>query len=324
MNARASLKFACGFTVAAFVTTTSAQIVFYDDFDVNSTANWTVNQGPSDGVANFFFDYSTVGIPSAPNSIGGTTRGLKLQANLTGGVFGGLSVSPTGQSFLGDYTLRFDMWMNFQGGATGGLGAGGSGTTQGAGAGIGTAGTTPQWAGGAHDSLQFSMTGDGGSAQDYRVYPVAGLAGTATGYYAAGTATDARNDTHPYYQALGSKTAPAAQLALYPAEQTGTTRPGAAGFAWRDVEITKSGNIVTWTMDGLLMATVDASSLTFGGNNILFQYFDTNGTVSSDPSAAALLFGLVDNVSVTLIPEPTSAALLVLGGGVCWLLRRRK
>ena len=39
-----------------------------------------------------FFDYSTVGISSAPSALG--TRGLKLQANQSSGVFGGVSVSP--------------------------------------------------------------------------------------------------------------------------------------------------------------------------------------------------------------------------------------
>ena len=111
---------------------------------------------------------------------------------------------------------------------------------------------------------------------------------------------------------------------MYPTEQTGTTRPGAVGFAWRDVEITKIGNTVTWTIDDLLIATVNTSSLTFGGNNILFQYFDTNGGISTDPSASALLFGLFDNITVTQIPEPSTFALAILSGGLFWSLRRRK
>jgi hypothetical protein len=89
--------------------------LYVENFDVDPTANWTLNGGPSDESADFFFDYSTVGIPSAPNSTGGTTRGVKLQANLSGGVFSGMSVSPTGQSFIGDYKVTFDWWSNFNG-----------------------------------------------------------------------------------------------------------------------------------------------------------------------------------------------------------------
>src|SRR5688500_18757100 len=55
---------------------------FSDDFDADHAADWVVNEGPTDNHADFFFDYSTVGIPPAPHSVGGTTRGLKLQTNL--------------------------------------------------------------------------------------------------------------------------------------------------------------------------------------------------------------------------------------------------
>ena len=46
---------------------------------------WTVNKAVADEIispndannsANFYFDYSSYGIPSAPHSTGGTTRGL--------------------------------------------------------------------------------------------------------------------------------------------------------------------------------------------------------------------------------------------------------
>ena len=73
----------------------SAQAALYSqNFDVDDTANWTVNSGPGTNAANLFFDYSTVGIPPAPNSTGGSTRGVKLQANLSGNAAGGISVSP--------------------------------------------------------------------------------------------------------------------------------------------------------------------------------------------------------------------------------------
>src|SRR5215475_13374662 len=92
--------------------------LFTENFDVNHTASWTVNNNLQGlNAADFIFDYSSVGIPSAPHSAGGTTLGLKLQANISGtgpvaGALPGISVSPTGQSFTGDYTLRFDWWHN--------------------------------------------------------------------------------------------------------------------------------------------------------------------------------------------------------------------
>ena len=100
--------------LAAFVASPAFSADLYSqNFEVNPTASWTVNGGPSDEAANFFFDYSTVGIPNAPNALG--TRGMKLQANQSSGIFGGMSVSPNGQNFGGISTVTFDWWANFNG-----------------------------------------------------------------------------------------------------------------------------------------------------------------------------------------------------------------
>jgi hypothetical protein len=305
----------------------SAQLAFSENFDVDHTANWsvyTLGTGVSD--ANVFFDYSTVGIPSAPNS-GGTTWGLRLRANqvvASQSFPSGVSVSPIGQSFSGDYALRFDMWLNFNGPAPGG----GSGSTQITGAGIGTAGTSSQIAGqGTVDSIFVGASGEGGSSVDYRAYSPLNSVGytPAQGVFAAGTHSTARNNSDPYYAGFGGVSAPAAQLTLYP-QQTGATAAGAQGWAWRDVQIVKSGNIVTWTIDGTLLTTVDTTTAgALGGGNILFNQYDINSGASADPNVSALLFGLFDNVSVTIIPEPTFGALALLGGlGLFAAWRRRK
>ena len=287
------------------------EVLFTENFDTDPTANWLVNLGPTDGVADFFFDYSTVGIPPAPHSAG-TTRGLKLQANLTSGVFGGLSVSPAGRSFSGNYRLRFDLWQNFNGPFP----DGGNGSTQITGAGLGTAGATAQWPGGTQDSLWFAATGDGGSSVDFRAYSPAAPTGytEASGIFAAGS----RNNSAPYYAEFGQETAPDAQLALYP-NQTGATYPGALGMQWRDVVLTKQGNTVTWHVDGLLLATVDVSGITFGGGNILFMHSDINATSSADPDAPFTAFGLIDNVRVEQLPgapaEPAQITGIAVAGG---------
>jgi hypothetical protein len=298
----------------------SAQSLFSANFETDTTANWTVNKATADNFADFFFDYSTVGIPAAPHSVAGTTRGLKLQANPSAGVFSGLSVSPTGQHFTGSYTVRFDLWMNYNGP----LPAGGNGSTQVTSYGLGTGGTTAQWAGGTQDSVWFGATGDGGSSVDYRAYSPAYPTGAVptNGVFTAGTSTspDARNNTHPYYAQFGGATAPAAQLTLFP-EQTGATGAGAAGMAWRDVVITKEGSVVKWWIDGLSLAGVDISGLSLM-DNIFFGQFDINATSSS--GVDAMIFGLIDNVQVTAVPEPSAIALALLGIGSFLVLRRRK
>jgi hypothetical protein len=286
-------------------------VLFAENFDADHATNWVVNPSTganaTDTIADFYFDYSTVGIPPAPNTTGGTTRGLKLQANLTTGVFGGLSVSPAGKAFGGDYRLRFDLWQSFNGP----LAAGGNGSTQVTGAGLGTTGTNAQWAGGTQDSVWFGATADGGSGVDYRAYSSAGSTGytPTSGVFAAGTSTapDSRNNTHPYYVEFGLEAAPPAQLALFP-NQTGETAVGALGFQWHDAMIAKIGSQIAWYIDGLLIAKVDSSTVTLGGSNILFNYFDINAGRSTDSNSPLVAFGLIDNVRIEGLSTPTPQA----------------
>ncbi len=295
----------------------TATLLYSENFDTDHTANWVVNPSALvDYVADLFFDYSSVGIPPAPNTTGGTTRGAKLQANLYSAVFGGVSISPAGLNLTPtDYALRFDLWQNFNGP----MPAGGNGSTQISGGGVGTAGTTPQWPGGTQDSVWFATAGDGGSSVDYRAYSSAAPTGygDTSGVFAAGNVAGVRNNTHPYYAEFGQDTAPAEQLFLYPG-QTGATAAGAQAFVWRDIVIEKKGTTVKWYIDGKLIATVNASATNFAGGNILLNHSDINATSSADPLAPFLAFGLFDNVRVydlTQATPPRIRSIQLINGG---------
>ncbi len=302
-----SLLLSLGAGLGLSVVSASAQVLFQENFDTDVSANWNVNvAGQAEAI--FGFDYSTYGVPAAPGGSG--TTGLYMRANWSDGAAAGVSVSPIGQSFTGDYTVSFYAWGNFNGP----LATGGAGSTVNNGYGIGTAGTTPQWQGGTTDSLFFSTTGDGGGV-DYAAYGPTGLLPSASVLAAGSTA-----DGNAYYQGIGGKSAPAAQVALYPG-QTGTTGMGTAGMAWRNIEIEKQGDTVTWKMDDLLLATVENySSLGVGGDNILFNFYDQYNSVASSP----MLFALVDNVQV--IPEPSTYAAIFGGLALmgAFVYRRRR
>ncbi|MGD9632915.1 MAG: hypothetical protein AB7G28_15035 [Pirellulales bacterium] len=294
--------------VLSFAGAAVAAPLYMENFDVDPTANWTVNDPAlSDVTANFFYDYSAIGVPPAPG--GATTRGLKLTANNSGGVFSGFSVSPTGQSFSGNYKLSFDMWQNY----VGPLGPGGSGTTQLSTFGIGTSGTTAFWPGAAtKESVAFGTTLDGGSASDIRAYTSAAPTSYAAGNAVYQAPAGAINNSAAYYAVYTPQSAPAAQLGLF-AGQTGSTEAGETSFAWRKVVIDVSGGFATWSIDGLPLAKVDLSTVTLGGGNIFFGHSDTNAGSSTDVNDVLLNVTLIDNVQV--VPEPSSLLL-----GLCLAL----
>lgn len=299
---------------AALPAIASAANLFTEDFNADNTANWTVNDPAlSDVTADFFYDYSAIGVPAAPNGSG--TRGLKMTANNTGAVFSGFSVSPTGQSFSGNYTVSFDLWQNY----VGPLGPGGSGSTQLSTYGIGTAGNVAFWPGaGVKESVAFATTLDGGSASDFRAYSSA-----APTSYASGNAVysaPSTNNSHAYYAVFAPQSAPAAQLVLFPG-QTGSTDVGETSFIWRRVVIDVADGFATWSIDGTPLAKIDLATVTLGGGNIFFGHSDTNASSSTDPNDSLLNVTLIDNVVVT--PEPASLALLV-GGFALTLFRRRR
>lgn len=293
------LAAACGVSNAA-----SGATLYFEDFDVDPTAEWTVNDPAlSDVVADFHYDYSAIGVPAAPG--GATTSGMKLTANNAGGVFSGFSVSPTGPSFAGDYTITFDLWQNY----AGPLGPGGNGTTQLSMFGFGTAGNVPVWPGALpKESVMFGVTLDGGSAIDYRVYD--SIAGTGHIFPDPVFASGDPNGSNAHYAGFGGESAPAAQVALYPG-QTGATEAGEIAFAWRQVGIDVSGGIATWSIDGLEIAQLDTADLTLGGGKLLFGHSDTNSGSSSDPNDSLLNATIIDNIRV--VPEPSTLVLCMTG-----------
>ncbi len=311
--------FAASLAIVAACAVSTPAATFFDDFDIDPTANWTVNNpGLSDITVDFNYDYSAIGVPPAPG--GASTRGLKMTANNSGGVFSGFSVSPTGQSFSGKYILSFDIWQNY----VGPLGPGGSGSTQLSTYGIGTAGNVAFWPGAAtKESVAFATTLDGGSASDFRAYSTAAPTSYASGnavYLSPGSTIN--NSAAYYTAAFLPQSAPAAQVGSFPG-QTGSTDAGETSFAWRKVVIEVSGGFANWSIDGLPIAKIDLSTVTLGGGNILFGHSDTNGGSSTDPNDVLLNVTLIDNISV-VVPEPASLVLCLVAVMGCLLVGRRR
>ncbi|MDB5294485.1 MAG: hypothetical protein JWO31_468 [Phycisphaerales bacterium] len=344
------LLLAGGAVLAPAVSPALGDVLFSDNFNTNTSANWTVNVAPAANAslqsAQFAFDYSAYGIPAPTGST--DTLGLRLRANIPGGavapvtsrpagVTSGLSVSPTGKNFGTSYRVSFDAWSNFNGAPNAsGLAdnANSQGGTNNVLFAVGTSGNAPLVVGstalvtgGQMDGVGFAATGDGGLTDDFRVFPASGTSSTAaSGVYSAGSTSNA----NAYYMTLfPSVAAPGVQQSLSTAEygsdaantQAGTTQAGAFGFAWHKVVLTKDGNTVTWDVDGTRIATLDASTLTLGGANLALGQSDVNSSTTRHPD---LLFTVFDNLTVESVPEPSTAGVVIAAAFAGLAARRQR
>lgn len=279
---------------------------------MSSGAGWGVNANNADSAATFGYDYSADDIPEAPNSVGGdtATTGVKLEANLADGALSVFSIYPVGESFSGDYSLRFDAWINYD--VDERINGGSAGTTEFIGGGIGYDDTLADVGVGA----EVLATGDGGSGSDWRVFADGAFLDPAE------MAGGSRNGFDPHFSDfLPGVSPPAGQFHLsYP---PGTA--GSPGFQWITFEIATHGdlgviNIEKPNGEVLRIAKFDQADRPFTADgNIRVIYADFFSSVTSRPD---ITFGVVDNVVVSTVPEPSSILLVALGvGGL--VVRRR-
>jgi len=254
-------------------------VTWSDDFDSNTAADWALFNHGGDYTAQFFFNYAVHGIPPAPSTVGGTTRGLKFTVNSNDGVaaIDAVSAYPIGLNFSGNYALEFDMWMNYNGGPAGG---GGTGTTEYATAGINHLGNKVVWrSNAASDGFWFAVTGEGGANQDYEAVRGATVLTPAQGGFVA----NSLNASNAFYQAL------------FP--HPDFESPGSPGKNWVRVSIMQDAGVITWAMNGTVIASRADTTVTSG--NIMLGYQDIFASISGP---GALNFVIYDNVRVTLPP----------------------
>jgi hypothetical protein len=289
----------------------NAQVVF-SDVGMTDAANWTVNasalnSNPFDYVANFGFNYNTVeGVPIDPYS--SSTTALQLKINETSGNQAGVSVSPTSFGLSGNFTMTFDMWLNYNsGGFT-------TGSTQVGSYGITTAANQAQWAGVGNGQLFGEIT-DNGSSTSYRGYN--GGASIGATPFVGGS----QSFTSAYHVGLfPSVNVPATETAIN-ANEYGSTVAGTVGFQWLQVSVSDNNNLISESINGNLIASYTASSV---GDDIFLGMYDINNGSAGVSGIADENFALFDNLVVT-VPEPTTCTLAVLGGSMLLArLRSRK
>ncbi len=212
--------------------------LYSDDFNTDSSANYRVLEFSSvnDEVL-FAFDYSTLGIPEAPNSTAGGTTGVVMRANNPpGGGTGATSAVQIVPIGLGmalpdkDYRVTADLWMN----VNGPLPAGGGGSTEAFMFGVGFNAATGLNAIeiGTISGTYFTITGDGGASTDVRSF-------TNDGFNAPGiNQGPSGNSADPYYTGIfpGGVDVGAPPRAGRNGESNGGHRGGSDGLCLARVE----------------------------------------------------------------------------------------
>ena len=279
-------------------------VLFSDDFETDSSTLWNVEEGSGSGVADYTvdwaFDYGTAPqeIPSAPNSAG-TTRGVKLTVNNNDATpdTAAVNLYVADESFTGNYAVRFDMWINYNGGAFGG-----TGSTEFAIFGLNHLGTEPNWASSSlttSDGIWFAVTGEGGAARDYRNYEGDG-AGAPLEYQGIdGGMLDRDGDGTPEYEVTGDTAAdPDYPLnLLFPVPPFETA--GMPSKQWVEVEVRQRDGVISWLINGYVVAEKVNTSLFFEGTAMIGMM----DIFSSIANPAADNFVLFDNVRVVSLED---------------------
>ncbi len=291
------------------VNTNVHPLLYADNFETNSSANWNLFQGSADGVPDYTvdwaFDYGVIPytfngvtslIPAAPNSPDGSTHGVRFTVNNNDAdaAVAGVNIYPKLQSFSGNYALKFDMWINYPGGA-GGINS--TGSTEYAICGLNHLGTQVNWAApsaASSDGIWFAADGEGGSTTtDYRGY-LGNLSGTEI-------------DITPTSGLIASNNSAAIFQALFPSSRFETA--GAPGKNWVQVELRQTNNFVVWILDDTVIAQrTNASSFTAG--DVMIGFMDPFSSIANPTNNAFVLFDnvRVENLSgAPLLPPSISA-----------------
>lgn len=286
-------------TIFSAIAVFSAHAQVSVDFETDASSQFTVRNAAGDFLANFNYDYSTftpaspdttpASIPAAPSGPG--TKGLRLEVNNNDavGAVDAVTIYPNAAAGSSNYTLKFDMWMNYNGGA-----GGGNGSTEFLVVGGHADGAQAAHSGAtAFNGFFFTATGDGDAGQDYRYYEGAG-------------AGPVRADAVPNWNGANELDHGAAGWqALFPSPTYETA--GVPGKAWTVVEVVVNGGNVTAFMTPTGGSRTQIGSWAYGtaasgapmSGYPLVGYWDLFTSIASP---AANNFMIIDNLSVTQGP----------------------
>lgn len=221
-------------------------VLFSEDFeDGDAYSRWTFVESGGTNVLTTDFDYVNAGIAAAPNGGG---LGLKYEVNtVEEGQESHYYGFPNDQTFSGNYTLTFDLWMNYEGT---------TGTTEFSYVGVGHANTDVP----SSDGYDFTVSPDNGAARDLRIY-MNGEEMDALDIVLANP-TSQNQDDEPYKSSFEGDV---------------------PGNQWLEITVDVTTDTITYMVNGDFWSKVGASDIS---GNIMIGYIDLFGSVAPETSFA--------------------------------------
>lgn len=312
--------------VAWMTASTQAQNIFSDSFDTDTSGDWIILDGSDNSTPDyeviFARDYSQdmysatvdgaqqlIPVPKNPFSEGETTLGLKMAVNIDEfASAASVAVFPLAvESIEGNFSMQFEMFLSYNGGAYGG-----TGSTELSVYGINASGERP-----IHissnlaidgDGVFFAATGEAGASRDYRAYTGDGIseplfldeATESVGFI------DRDGDFFGDYNNL-----PGSALEyVFPASRFQT--PGSPGKNWVRMEIRRVDGVVTWLMDGHIMAEIQAEKILKQDGRVFLGYSDPFSSIASPGAENYVIY---DNLRILPYEAPGKPIVGIEGPG---------
>jgi hypothetical protein len=279
-----------------------AAVLFSDDLDTDTSANWTVRFGSNndiyDAEVKWAFDYNTLGIPPSPHSAG-TTLGVFLQVNRTNAAANGaaaVNLYPNGRTFSGNFALRADMYLSYD--------ISPAGSTEHALLGLNHSGLlTNRFTLTTGNPAGSSVGGDG-------VWAAIGTDASNSRDWAAYFATNA--NTLPGLFTNRSAASVSALLSAPPYALAGSpgNRSASGTKTWAEMELSQSNNVITLKVNNSVIYSF-ANPSGFTSGDIMIGHND-----SADSIGSVNNFVIFDNVRVVSFDTRITSVQLLAGNQV--------
>ena len=258
--------------------------IFTDDFNVDSSANWGLMFWASNDIPDYTvdwaFDYSALGIPSAPGSQDLDTHGVRIAVNKSEGTPTGaaaVNLYATNQTFTGDYALRFDMYLQYSTPATTehtlfGINHSGLVTNR-----MNQSDTNATRAStrGA-DGIWIAVENDGSANREWSAY----------------TSTNAANQPRQITNRTAAAVAGLIPSPPYAVAGSPGNLASSTNKTWAAVELSQVGDVITLTVNGNLIYRI-TNTFGFNSGTIMIGHNDQFDSVGSPDT-----FTIFDNVRV--------------------------